>query len=126
MQLKETLDRGIRLSDKSSVVVVTRGHAFDSEVVRSLAGKPFAYLGVIGSKRKIAVMKENLLKDGVSEEHLNGIYAPIGLPIKAETPEEIAISILAEIIAVEKGADIKALRSPLTAALEMQGSIPRV
>ncbi|HOM25776.1 MAG TPA: XdhC family protein, partial [Thermosynergistes sp.] len=53
------------------------------------------------------------------------IYAPIGLPIKAETPEEIAISILAEIIAAEKGADIKALRSPLTAALEMQGSIPR-
>ncbi len=125
LPLKEALDRGIRLSDKSYVVVVTRGHALDSEVVRSLEGKPFAYLGVIGSKRKIAVMKENLLKDGVSEEHLNRIYAPIGLPIKAETPEEIAISILAEIIAAEKGADLKTLRSPLTAALEIQGSIPR-
>jgi len=110
--LKEALDTEIRLHNKSYVVVVTRGHAVDKEVVQSLENKPFAYLGVIGSKHKIAETKKNLLKVGVSQHFLDKIHAPIGLPIKAETPEELAISILAELIAVEKGADLDTLRLP--------------
>ena len=63
----------------------------------------FAYLGVIGSKRKVAVMKDNLLKLDVSQELLDRMFAPIGLPAKAETPQEIAVSIMAEIIATIMG-----------------------
>jgi len=110
--LKDALEKEIPLHTKSYVVVVTRGHALDYEVVQSIEEKDFGYLGVIGSKHKIAEMKKSLLQAGVSQNFLDKIYAPIGLPIKAETPEEIAISILSEIIAVEKGADISALRLP--------------
>ena len=72
-----------------------------------------AYVGVIGSKRKVAVMKENLSKWRTSQELIDSIFAPMGLPIKAETPEEIAVSIMAEIIAVDNGANVRALRQPL-------------
>lgn len=58
-------------------------------------------------------MKENLSKMGTSQELIDSIFAPIGLPIKAETPEEIAVSIMAEIIAVDNGANVRALRQPL-------------
>ncbi len=101
---------GIKLHSSSYVVIVTRGHASDSDMVKILEGTPCAYIGMIGSRRKIAYVRERLLNDGVSAEHLDRIYQPIGLPIKAETPEEIAVCILAEIIAVRRGADVKGLR----------------
>lgn len=111
--LDEAFEKHLSFHDLTHVIVVTRGHSLDTEVVQKLEGKKTAYIGVIGSKRKIAVMKENLSKMGVSQEFLDSIFAPIGLPIKAETPEEIAISIMAEVIAVDNGANIKALRQSL-------------
>ena len=109
--LEQMFDKkGIRLHPSSFVVVVTRGHELDADIVRALEGKPLAYLGVIGSRKKIATMREKLISLGTSETFLNGIFQPVGLPIGAETPEEIAISILAEIIAFRRGSDLDKLR----------------
>ncbi len=101
---------GISLHPSSYAVVVTRGHELDTDIVRALEGKPLAYLGVIGSRKKIATMREKLLALGTSETFLDGIFQPVGLPIGAETPEEIAISILAEIIAFRRRSDLVKLR----------------
>ncbi|KUK61382.1 MAG: hypothetical protein XD83_1088 [Synergistales bacterium 57_84] len=70
-----------------------------------------AYIGMIGSRKKISYVRESLIKQGVSIDFLDRIFQPVGLPVRAETPEEIAVSILAEIIAVRRGADIASLRS---------------
>lgn len=95
----------------SYVVIVTRGHNLDSEAIRLMEGREAAYIGVIGSRGKIAFVDNKLKSQGVSEAYLDKIYRPIGLPIRAETPEEIAVCILAEIVAVQRGANIAALRS---------------
>jgi xanthine dehydrogenase accessory factor len=70
-----------------------------------------AYIGMIGSRKKISYVRESLIKQGVPIDFLDRIFQPVGLPVRAETPEEIAVSILAEIIAVRRGADIASLRS---------------
>ncbi len=85
------------------VVVVTRGHAMDEEVVARALRTPAAYIGMIGSKRKVSGVCARLRGRGFSEEELTRLHAPIGLAIGAETVEEIAVSILAEIIAVRRG-----------------------
>ena len=103
-------ENGITLHERSYVVIMTRGHALDAEAVTVTDKKPGAYYGMIGSRSKIATVRKMLLERGVSKEHLDRIYQPIGLPIKAETPNEIAVSVMAEIIAVKYGADIKRLR----------------
>jgi xanthine dehydrogenase accessory factor len=73
-------------------------HGFDIPVLRQLIRRDWAYLGLIGSKRKIAAVKERLVAEGVEGEKLMRINAPIGLPIHSETPEEIAVSIAGELI----------------------------
>jgi xanthine dehydrogenase accessory factor len=78
------------------IVVVT--HAYDLAVLRQVIHKDCAYIGVIGSKTKAAAVKQELLNEGVSEALVNSISVPIGLPIKSETPEEIAVSIAGEMI----------------------------
>ena len=82
-------------------VVVTRGHRFDRECVSASLKKPHAYVGMIGSRRHGAIVKQNLLEEGFSQETIDSIYTPIGLSIGAETPAEIAVSIMAEIIEVK-------------------------
>lgn len=82
------------------VVVMTNGHAHDCVVEgQALRAKP-AYLGVIGSKAKIAAVNKILLAEGFSQAQLDTVYTPIGIAIKAQTPAEIAISIAAELILV--------------------------
>lgn len=108
--IDEIFERGVSLNEKSYAVIVTRGHKLDTEVVAATDGKPGAYFGMIGSRGKIAAVRAELLARGVSEAHLDRIYQPVGLPIRAETPEEIAVSIIAEIIAVKRQANIGALR----------------
>ncbi|MDO5115456.1 MAG: XdhC/CoxI family protein [Synergistaceae bacterium] len=103
-------EKGITLHERSYVVIMTRGHALDAEAVTVTDGMPGAYYGMIGSRSKIATLRKKLLEQGVSVAHLDRIYQPIGLPIRAETPNEIAVSVMAEIIAVKYGADIKRLR----------------
>ena len=112
--IEEAGEKGLVLHASSYAVVVTRGHALDGEVIRWLEGRHFAYLGAIGSRKKIAAVRQKLLGQGVSQQHLDRIFQPVGLPIGAETPEEIAVSILAEIIAVHRKADLAKLRSAVS------------
>jgi xanthine dehydrogenase accessory factor len=83
-------------------VVVTPGHLYDLEACRAVLKRPFRYAGLIGSSRKIGLIREQLLKDGYPAELVEKLRAPIGLSIGAETPEEIAVSILAEIVACRR------------------------
>jgi xanthine dehydrogenase accessory factor len=91
------------IAPRSHVVVVTRGHRHDLEAVRALAAREAAYVGLIGSRAKVARVFDALVAEGVSPEVLRRVHAPIGLDLGAVTPEEIAISILAELIAVRHG-----------------------
>ena len=79
---------------------MTRGHRGDLQVLRQALRKPHAYLGMIGSRRKNKLLQEHLLSEGFTQEELDAVYAPIGLDIKSETPEEISISIAAEMIRI--------------------------
>ena len=84
-------------------VIVTRGHTNDLEALRALAPRDLRYLGLIGSRAKVARIYDQLLADQISPETLTHVHAPIGLDIGAVTPQEIAVSILAELIAVKHG-----------------------
>lgn len=89
-----------RLSITASdmLVIMTRGHQADYEVLRQALSTDACYIGVIGSRKKVAVTRERLLADGFTEQDLSRIHSPIGLSIRAETPAEIAVSIAAELI----------------------------
>jgi len=82
------------------IVAVTRGHQHDEIVIRQALRCPAGYVGMIGSRRKVALMKNKLLSEGYGEEELARLHAPIGLDIGADSPGEIAVSIVAELIAV--------------------------
>lgn len=83
------------------VVIMTVGYRTDEVALRALLGKDFKYFGILGSKFKIGKMFKKLIAGGISKEILDRIHAPIGLPIKSQTTEEIAVSIAAEIIEVK-------------------------
>jgi xanthine dehydrogenase accessory factor len=85
------------------VVVLTRGHRQDYDVLRALSGRQLRYVGLIGSRAKIARLTDRLLADGADPEWLRALHAPVGLDIGAVTPEEIAVSILAELVAARRG-----------------------
>lgn len=82
-------------------VIVTRGHRYDTLCLREAVQKPNAYVGMMGSRRRVALVKENLAAEGIDKALLEQVYTPIGLSIGAETPEEIAVAVLAEIIQVK-------------------------
>ena len=94
------------LPASSYVVVVTRGHTHDFDALRALAARELRYLGLIGSRAKVARVFDALAAEGMPVECLERVHAPIGLDIGAVTPAEIAISILAELIAVRHGKDV--------------------
>jgi xanthine dehydrogenase accessory factor len=80
------------------IVIVTRGHLYDRSVLEQALRTDAAYIGMIGSRRKCALIFEELRKAGFQDEDINRVHAPIGLWIKAETPEEIGVSITAQLI----------------------------
>ncbi|MGD0917389.1 MAG: XdhC family protein, partial [Thermodesulfobacteriota bacterium] len=90
----------LNIDDSSYVVIVTRGHLYDGLVLEQAVRTDAHYIGMIGSKKKIRTLYQNLMEKGVSREKLNKVHAPIGLEINSETPEEIAVSIVAELIKV--------------------------
>jgi len=90
--------RQITVTATSYIAIVTRGHIFDHEVLRFALKQPAAYVGMIGSKRKRDIVYRALREEGFSEKDLEAVHSPIGLEIGAETPEEIAICIVAELI----------------------------
>ena len=91
----------LRLDDDCHVVVATRGHSQDYAVISELAGRECAYIGMIGSSKKVAGMRAMLRERGVSEQAVEAIYTPVGVDIDDGTPGEIAIGIMAEILAVK-------------------------
>jgi len=88
----------------SYLVIVTRGHRDDMRVLEWAVGSKARYIGMIGSKRKVHSVYQALEREGVAPETFDRVHAPVGLEIGALTPEEIAISIAAELIAVRRGA----------------------
>jgi xanthine dehydrogenase accessory factor len=92
----------LKIDKTSYIVIVTRGHQHDELVLEWAIGTPAKYVGVIGSKTKVKTTYSHLLAKGVSKETLDSVHSPIGLDIGAQTPEEIAVSILAEIIKVRR------------------------
>jgi xanthine dehydrogenase accessory factor len=84
-------------------VIVTRGHRHDLDALRALVQKPLRYLGLIGSKAKVKRIFDALREEGIPADVLKPVHAPIGLDIGAITPQEIAVSIVAELIAVKHG-----------------------
>jgi xanthine dehydrogenase accessory factor len=91
------------ITSRTSVVIVTRGHQHDASVLRQAVSTPAAYIGMIGSRSKVRKVFEDLLRDGVPEEKLLQVHAPIGLRTGGQTPAEIALSIMAEIVLVQHG-----------------------
>jgi xanthine dehydrogenase accessory factor len=101
--------RDIRLHRRTWIVLVTRAHRYDYECLRRLlAGTvPVRYIGMIGSRRRVRAAFRALLAAGVARERVAQVSAPIGLDIGAETPEEIAVSIVAELIALRRAPDAR-------------------
>lgn len=115
-------------------IVVTRGHKDDLTCVQQILKQHYAYLGMIGSKKKVQTAMERLKAEGFSQEQLATIHAPIGLPIHAVTPAEIAVSILAEIIQVKNQKQCSSVSRRLLSQqgagvlcliVDKQGSSPR-
>lgn len=88
-------------SSSTFFLVVTRGHRFDGVCLKAILQKPRAYVGMMASRGRAALLKKQLEAEGVNKEGLEAIHTPVGLAIKAETPEEIAVSITAELILVK-------------------------
>jgi xanthine dehydrogenase accessory factor len=86
-----------------SVAVVTRGHSEDEQCMRALMESDADYVGLIGSKRRTNIVLQRLRESGAEEKKLEKVHAPIGLDIGAVTPEEVALAIMAEIVAVRRG-----------------------
>jgi xanthine dehydrogenase accessory factor len=96
-ELKEMISPG----NSHYVVIMTFGYRTDDIALRALLGKEFKYLGLLGSKSKIEKMFDDYRKEGIDSTFLEKIHTPIGIAIKSQTPEEIAISIAAEIISIK-------------------------
>ena len=92
----------LNIDEDSYIVIYTTGHAVDERCLQFAAGTRAKYIGMIGSKKKAREVKERLLQKGISQQQMDRVYSPIGIEIGAETPEEIAISILAEITTVKR------------------------
>lgn len=95
--------RSLHISPETFIVIATVGHESDFEAVRGALATPARFIGLLGSTRKRVVLMETLAGEGYSAEELERIVIPVGIPIRAETPEEIAVSIVAQLIAGRRG-----------------------
>ena len=96
-----TIARHIPSGQNNYVVIMTFGYRTDDEAIDLLINKNFKYFGVLGSAKKIEEMFDGYKREGFDDNVLQKIHAPIGLPIRSQSPEEIAVSIAAEIIKVK-------------------------
>ncbi len=99
----DDVDAFLQIGVNDYIVIMTRGHAHDYELQYQALLKDTAYVGVIGSRAKIKIATEKLLKDGIPKEKIDFVHWPIGLDILAETPAEIAVSVAGELIRVRAG-----------------------
>ncbi len=95
----------VPIHDRSHLLLVTRGHKYDYEcLIRALRMDPApAYIGMIGSRRRVRATYVQLVEEGISHELIDRIHAPVGLDIGAETPEEIAVAVAAELVMLSRG-----------------------
>ncbi|EGO65646.1 XdhC family protein [Acetonema longum] len=94
---------GLKIDAATSVMIVTRGHRYDLECLRATVNSKAFYLGMIGSQRRVREVLSLIEGEGVSKELLQRLRSPVGLDIKAQTPAEIAVSIVAELIMTYRG-----------------------
>ena len=100
---RDAVRRAVGTGKGVSIAIVTRGHSEDEECLRAVVDLDPDYVGLIGSKRRTNIVLERLSESGASKEALNAVHAPVGLDIGAVTPEEVALAIMAEIVAVRRG-----------------------
>ncbi len=105
--IKAPLKEGLKkfMITPSTFIVIATRHKYDEEALREVVDSQAKYIGMIGSKSRVKQIFQELADDGISPEYLDRVHAPIGLDIGAQTPEEIATSILAEIIKVQRSPD---------------------
>ncbi|MPZ98342.1 MAG: hypothetical protein GEU80_03220 [Dehalococcoidia bacterium] len=101
---------GLALGAGDYVVLVSRGHKQDEDALRRAVGRGAAYVGMIGSRRRTATVLQHLLSEGFAVEDLDAVATPIGLDIGAETPEEIAVAVFAEITMLRRGGTGRRMR----------------
>ncbi len=94
--------RGMSFGPATYVVVITRGHEHDVDCLIEIIGKKTVYAGLIGSRRRVRIVLEALAEKGLPQDRLDEVFTPIGLPIGAESPEEIAVSIVSELVCVRR------------------------
>lgn len=142
---KKIISRDFKISlneikiDNAFYVIVTRGHVNDTVCAEIILKKNYKYLGMIGSKRKVSIVKNHLINNGFCEGTVNKINAPIGIDIGAQTPDEIGISIIAEIISYRRKENVESYlddevfgaisknngKLSFCMILDKKGSIPR-
>ena len=93
----------VLLTEDSYVVLITTDHVSDEAALRYALTTPAGYIGMIGSRHKCHTILNHLKADGITDDSLQRVYAPIGLNLGGPSPEEIAVAILAEVIAVRRG-----------------------
>ncbi len=105
--------RDMPLGPSTYVVIITRGHEHDVDCLMEILPRKTAYVGLIGSRRRVSFVLQWLEEKGFSRERLKAVFTPIGVPIGAESPEEIALSIVSELVCVRRkgSAQARALRS---------------
>lgn len=98
------------ITSQTYIAAMTRGQVVDLDLLPGLVNSPARYIGLIGSRRRWAITADALRERGITDEQLARVHAPVGLELQAETPREIAVSVLAEIIMVQRGGDGQSMR----------------
>ncbi|MGC8816403.1 MAG: XdhC family protein [Candidatus Hadarchaeum sp.] len=98
--IPEPVENGVKMVEitRQTYVVIATGHKYDEDALKAVINSNATYIGMVGSKRKAAVTLKKLIEEGFAEDKVKTVHTPVGLDIGAETPEEIAVSIMAEII----------------------------
>jgi xanthine dehydrogenase accessory factor len=109
----EEVFASLPVNDSSYLLIATRGHKYDLSCLRYAIQTPARYIGLLGSRRKTKLLYEALEREGIDPACFQRVFAPVGLEIGSETPEEIAVSIAAELVAVRKNLDVHPLKDSL-------------
>lgn len=113
----------LETSTSTFFMVVTRGHSFDKICVKNILAKPHAYIGMLGSTKRGNLVRDGLRKEGITECQIADLYSPIGLDIKAETPEEVAVAIYAQVIELKNsGLASEGYTKSIRKGLESEGN----
>ncbi|MAT44507.1 MAG: hypothetical protein CL609_19405 [Anaerolineaceae bacterium] len=110
LEKPENIFKSLELTSHDYVIMTTRGYDFDIKILPDLIRSEVKYIGVIGSKRRWLTTKKYLLEHGFNESELEKIYSPIGLDLNAETPKEIALSIMSEIHSIKNKSNASSMR----------------